>query len=360
MALRKLAKNLAIAVLRDSPIHLIILSYCLLGSALVAMSGHFSVRPYLIVLDQRMVLYFAILPMVTLVYLAGHSICMSPKAPLTHLIARCHSLNAARFLAGMLLLTVFPIFQGTFTLVKATLPRLHHFTYDAALANLDKALHFGVDPWRITHTLLPWPQLRGLVELTYIGIWVFYVFGTVFYVCVSPHANSLRRRYLITYIFVWILIGNFAAALAMSAGPCFYGYVTGDTARFADLFAFIHAHPHSAITISQDYLWAVYVKDVMEFGTGISAFPSLHVATVTLNALFAREVSKKLGLAAWGYVGIIFFISVYTGWHYAVDGYAAICLTSLIYFAGRALSRARFGKRRAHAAFQHAILQEAC
>ena len=53
---------------------------------------------------------------------------------------------------------------------------------------------------------------------------------------------------------------------------------------------------------------------------GISAFPSMHVSLVTLNALFLFEFSRRGGLALFAYVALVVASSVYLAWHYAIDG----------------------------------------
>ena len=85
----------------------------------------------------------------------------------------------------------------------------------------------------------------------------------------------------------------------------------------------------------QAYLWTLNTIGQTGLGSGISAFPSVHVALATLNALFAREYSRRLGIVAFAYAALIEVSSVYLGWHYAIDGYAAAIATVLIYVATR-------------------------
>jgi membrane-associated phospholipid phosphatase len=61
----------------------------------------------------------------------------------------------------------------------------------------------------------------------------------------------------------------------------------------------------------------------------------MHVALITMNALFAWEWKRRLGLVAFAYVGFVALSSVYLGWHYAIDGYAAIVITVVVYAAIR-------------------------
>jgi membrane-associated phospholipid phosphatase len=123
----------------------------------------------------------------------------------------------------------------------------------------------------------------------------------------------------------------------MSAGPAFYGKVTGDGSRFAaqlDFLARGSGWAESAASYQQ-YLWMLHSLGQTGFGSGISAFPSVHVGLATFNALFVWEYDRRLGILAFAYAALIEMSSVYLGWHYAIDGYAAAMATVLIYAATR-------------------------
>jgi hypothetical protein len=65
----------------------------------------------------------------------------------------------------------------------------------------------------------------------------------------------------------------------------------------------------------------------------------MHVALVTLNAIFIFERSRGWGFAAFAYVALVVASSVYLAWHYAIDGYAAVAMTLVIYATVRRASR---------------------
>lgn len=242
-----------------------------------------------------------------------------------------------RFLAGMCLLMAFMVFLGTFTSMKNGLSLWQGgFPFDKALADIDAWLHFGVDPWRWLGFAQTEP-IRIVVEWNYLPFFSTISLGGLFFVTTSPLAAGIRSRYLFCFMLVWILVGNLLAGLFMSAGPAFYGEVTGDKLRFAGLLEFL-AHGASSPGSSaycQAYLWTLNTIGQTGLGSGISAFPSVHVALATLNALFAREYSRRLGIVAFAYAALIEVSSVYLGWHYAIDGYAAAIATVLIYVATR-------------------------
>jgi membrane-associated phospholipid phosphatase len=80
--------------------------------------------------------------------------------------------------------------------------------------------------------------------------------------------------------------------------------------------------------VTADYLWSNYLDKGSRVGTGISAFPSLHVAGAAWVAIFASSQFRKLSIIAWAYFGLILIGSVYLGWHYALDGLAGLAIAA--------------------------------
>jgi hypothetical protein len=178
--------------------------------------------------------------------------------------------------------------------------------------------------------------LRAL-ELNYSNFWFVICFGMVYWVAVSPRLDGVRVRYFVTFLLTWGVIGNLLATIFSSAGPVYYGYVTGDHARFADQVAFLAttADQVGSAASYQAYLWQMYVSAEPGLGTGISAFPSMHLALITMNVMFLRELKPSWTPWAWLYTAILLVSSVYLGWHYAVDGIASIALAAGLYWAVR-------------------------
>jgi hypothetical protein len=244
----------------------------------------------------------------------------------------------ATFLSGLALLMAFGLFQATFTSIKNGLPVWRDgFHHDRLQADIDAWLHFGTDPWRWLQMAAGSDLARTLIEWNYNVLWFVICFGALFFVATSPKAAAIRTRYLICFALVWVVIGNVLAGVFLSAGPAFYGYVTGDAARFSEQLAFLarSAASQNSAAAYQHYLWSRHEAGATGFGSGISAFPSVHVGLITVNALFVLEYSRKLGIAAFAYVLFIVMSSVYLAWHYAIDGYAAVVLTTAMYLAVR-------------------------
>ncbi len=244
-------------------------------------------------------------------------------------------------LSGLCLLMALMIFQGTFTSVKNGMPVWQGgFRFDVLQADIDAFLHFGADPWRWLYLVVEKNDFaRAAIEWNYSVFYFVINFGALFFVATSPLMTSIRTRYIICFMTVWIVIGNILAGLFLSAGPAFYGAVTGDSARFGEQLAFLArgaGSPDSTVSY-QHYLWTLHQARQTGFASGISAFPSVHVGWAMLNALFAWEYNRRLGAVAFVYVAFVAASSVYLAWHYAIDGYAAAAVAVMVYVAARKL-----------------------
>jgi len=78
-------------------------------------------------------------------------------------------------------------------------------------------------------------------------------------------------------------------------------------------------------------LWNAFVNKEPGLGSGISAFPSLHVSMATLFALAAFRLRRSAGFLMAAYLLFIVVGSVHLGWHYAVDGYFSIAATLFVW-----------------------------
>ncbi|GHC65929.1 phosphatase PAP2 family protein [Limoniibacter endophyticus] len=234
----------------------------------------------------------------------------------------------------------YAIFMGAFVGIKKALPFLHdeQFPFDRWLADVDRFL-FGIDPWELAHALLPASIFLNALELNYYFVWFATMFACIFYFGSSATPRDLRQRFYLVSCVTWIICGNFLAGLLLSAGPIFYGEVTGDNARFAEMLGLVagEAGGYSTLAI-KNYLWDLHVSGASGLGNGISAFPSLHVGISTVNWLFIREVFPRLGIIVGINVLVIWFSSVYLGWHYAIDGIVSIGFALAIYWFARYFS----------------------
>jgi len=218
------------------------------------------------------------------------------------------------------------MFSAAFSLVKTSIPYIVPFYADEMLANLDVAMHFGTTPWIAVHDLASYIPANAIVIL-YFGIWTLPAIFLPVIMAITDTDTARTKRYLVLHVLCWIGLGNVVAALFSSVGPVYYDRLLGGD-RFAGLTTALDSSGIAAskLGIVQEGLWTQYIENGQSIGSGISAFPSVHVGVATVFALYLAERSRLLIPVSLTFLGTISFASVYNGWHYAVDGYASIAL----------------------------------
>lgn len=334
---RGCAEQIASRLRLDGWIYAAIGAYTAFGLLFLHVSGNEDQATYAIYIEKWVASFLILMP-ISAVAFDVLAVCIRFNARRSLAYRRSFSARrVAGLISGMMLLMMLMLFQGTFTSIKNTLPILHGgFPYDRLHADIDDWLHLGTAPWRLLYAVGATDMVRAAVEWNYNVLWFIVCFGSLFFVATSPRADAVRGRYMLMFMFVWIFLGNVLAGIFLSAGPAFYGAVTGDSGRFAEQLAFLaeSGGQHSAVAY-QEYLWSLYSEGKAGFGSGISAFPSVHVGLITMNALFLAELSRRKALAAILYTALILASSVYLGWHYAIDGYVSILATVICHFALR-------------------------
>jgi hypothetical protein len=217
------------------------------------------------------------------------------------------------------------LFQIGFSFVKASIPFLVPFHADPALAAADAWLHGGADAWQWFYPggqPLLTPRTSALI---YIYVWSVVMMLFPLLVVVTDRDPARVNRTLILYLATWVILGNFFATLGSSVGPVFHDKLIGGD-RFADLVSALQSSGMSDSDFGpvQDYLWQAYVAQSSALGSGISAFPSMHVAMAALPAIYLVERSIWFAPVAIGYVVLVQIVSVTSGYHYALDGYVSI------------------------------------
>ncbi|QDC08125.1 hypothetical protein FHY55_02205 [Oceanicola sp. D3] len=218
------------------------------------------------------------------------------------------------------------LFFLTFTMVKTSLPYALPFWADPPLAEIDRLLHFGVDPYVLTHAVGSWIP-PGAAMALYMGIWLVPAMYLPVILVLFDGDRARVGRFLLLYCVGWALLGSVLALGGMSAGPIFYDRLLGGE-RFAGLIAALEASGISDSTVGgvQDFLWSVYESGTQGVGSGISAFPSVHVGMACVVSLYLYERARWLAPLALAVVAAFQFLSVHLGWHYAVDGYVSIAV----------------------------------
>jgi len=245
---------------------------------------------------------------ITLFGLCGYSLVMlasfarnrepQPAKALLDAILRC-DLPLVAFLVGTQL--------ALLGWLKATMPYTVGFWADPYLAEADAFL-FGGDPWRILHRL----PIGGLIDRIYLT-WGPVCACAAIALAFAP--DDQRKGQCLVAYFLTVASAALGQYLLPSAGPVFFE-ATGQGERFAEL----PIQPW--VRTTADYLWQTYTSPGFRVGSGISAWPSLHVAGAVWMALTLRSYFPRLQVIGWSYFILILVGSVYLGWHYALDGIA--------------------------------------
>lgn len=249
--------------------------------------------------------------------------------------------NRERLLSGLVAAVLMLVVLISFAQLKRLIPVIQPFSWDLTFVALDQALHFGTDPWRLAHAIAGAPLVVTFFTGCY-NLWLFLMYFSLVFACFSLANRSARMRYLIAFILTWAIGGNLIATLFSSAGPVYVQRLgLGD--HFAPLMAVLKAHaavqPISVVE-TQNLLWDWY--SAPQSLNGISAFPSMHVASTVLMALYARAYHPRLGRVMSVFAGIILLGSVLLGWHYAVDGYVGALIAFTCWWGVGRLLRGRF------------------
>lgn len=229
------------------------------------------------------------------------------------------------------------LMHASFSLMKTSMPYISGFWADPVLAQIDRALHFGRDPYELAFAVVDrLPALPGWSAEVYILAWTPFAFALPIIIAATDDDWQRSKRFLILHTVAWIFIGNILALAGMSAGPVYFDRLL-ETERFAGLTQMLAGSgiAEGSIGRIQEGLWKVYVDYGQAIGSGISAFPSVHVATATVAALYLYERCRWLAPVSVAYVGAIQFYSVLTGYHYALDGYVSIIVVTALWVALR-------------------------
>lgn len=237
------------------------------------------------------------------------------------------------------------VLQTAFSFVKLTIPLIVPFYADPALAEADRWLHGGTDPWELAHRIGAWLPI-GILLPFYTVVWGVPGTALAIILAVADPDDRRRARFLVLYLFCWIVLGNIVAAAGSSVGPVFYDALVGGS-RFAGLLAALEQSGIASghVGYIQEQLWLSYAERGMAVGTGISAFPSVHVAIATVIALYLAERGRLAGVAGFAFLVVVQFLSVYTGYHYAVDGYFSILVVVAAWAVLRRLCLTGLGHR---------------
>ena len=213
----------------------------------------------------------------------------------------------------------------SFVAIKNAIPALVPFYLDPPLVQLDRILFLGFDPWQITHAVigeqgtrfLDWAYVAWSVPATLLVLWA----------CFDRNPR-FQFASVFTLFCCWVGLGNVLAILLSSVGPIFYEQFYG-ASDFVPLMANLPADLN--LHTSKAFLLDAYGRG--DFGSGISAAPSLHVAITMLIFIMLRDKfrNRAITLLASAYVALIFVGSIHLAWHYAIDGIISLIAVPLFW-----------------------------
>jgi hypothetical protein len=236
-------------------------------------------------------------------------------------------------------------FFSAFHMIKVCIPQIIGFWSDQAFADIDRVLHGNQDAFVLYQSILGDMIPEKMMVTLYFPIWVAIAYMYPAIVAALERDEARAIRHIRLHMISWILLGTVLATLFSSVGPVYFALVTGQE-DFGYINDFLRADrtAFAGVIGLQNKLWTEHLNGAL--GSGISAFPSLHVAAATLPVVWLVDRFGWRGLIGAVYPLLIQYGSVLTGFHYAIDGYAsalivALCFAFLKWREGAASSEPR-------------------
>ena len=206
-------------------------------------------------------------------------------------------------------------------LLKSSIYLINPRTWDPQLMRLDRAVHFGISPSLFLLELFKSPVAYRAIDFYYATLYgvIVVTYPSIF---AAVAGKQLRRAFATAFVLVMIL-GWIGYATLPSWGPVFIQPQEFQTSlRYMPMTVRIQSQLfEETSSLVRNPLGGRRIV----YG-GIAAFPSLHVAILTLFALVSRRISK-----GWFKVNVLLILfmilgSVVTGYHYLIDAYAGLVL----------------------------------
>ena len=260
-----------------------------------------------------------------------------PDSPLRAIRDHWFERDWPRLRQGLPLVICAILFMPSFSAVKSAIPLLNDYSWDETFIAWDRAIH-GTDPWKLLQPVLGYPIVTSALSFAY-HLWIVLIYVMNLYFALLVKDRVLTARFFLSFLMLWSIGGMVMAVMFASVGPCFAWPILGNE-TFVEQMAYLK---------EADKQFPVLVLDVQQLllfwhfsgehglGRGITAMPSMHVGLAFLFFLAMRHQGR---IAAWGFGAffvVIALASVHLGYHYAVDGYVSMALTSAIWWVSRRL-----------------------
>ncbi len=273
--------------------------------------------------------------------LVQFALIIKPESPAKALVQDIKNIfqKPGALINGIPILVAMIFYNKAMIELKPEIPFINAFKWDQTFMQWDRTLHGGIDPWVLLQPLMGYDIVTFLSNIAY-DFWFVALFGSWVWFAFQKQASVLRTRFFFSYMLIWWIGGGLLAVYFSSAGPVYYGNLGLEPNPFAALMTYLR-DVNTRLPIwsldTQDLLWNGYIGKADALG--ISAFPSMHNGSAILFALAFRQVSKFWGRFFAVYAALILVTSVHLGWHYAVDGYAAIVVSVLCWWISGPIAR---------------------
>ncbi len=231
----------------------------------------------------------------------------------------------------------FVIFMTGTIYMREAIPFANPYNWDQVFSEWDRVIHFGAYPHEWLAPLLNWPIVSQALGHTY-NIWFFVMFAMWFWQGFRKEQTPLRLQFLLAFGLTYFIGCNLLGTLLSSVGPSFYGRLLGTPDPYTPLMDYLRSVSGTSVlgTINtQNLLWQFYMTGEGA-ARGITAMPSMHVATSVIFALLGQASGKRwLGWILTSFAVLIMIGSVQLGWHYAIDGYFGIAVALFSWWLAR-------------------------
>lgn len=222
-----------------------------------------------------------------------------------------------------------------YTEMKPLIPILNPYDWDMRLAEVDRLLHFGRDPWEWLFPLFGSAIPTAFINFTY-NAWFFIMFAFWTASAFTKTDRGWERQFLLSFIWTWMIGGIVLAVYFTSMGPAFYDLVEPNNNPFAlqiEQLKLIRQEGWVPALATQDLLRESYLNPDSHNLSGISAMPSMHNATSIIFMLAAFRIHRIFGWVMAVFLAIIIIGSVHLAWHYAIDAYAGLAIGGFMWWA---------------------------